>query len=414
MKPEPEAAFQSRPRPEAAASHSLYRRPAMGTFTPSTTTASTVTTTTATTESSSSTDTTTASQLLEITVISAHNLALGAKSLRTYAVVWVHPDRKLTTRIDDQGHTTPTWNEKFVFSVDNDELNSETSAVMVEIYTSSWFRDNLVGTVRVLLTDLLPPYARAQANSGTRFVALQVRRASGSPQGILNMGVSLVNSTMTDLSASADLKMRKEDLEDEEKRRLEAKIQLWRSRSEKSEPNYDDYPPKGGSMCNGTGTGSTVNGSELSSSDVGPSASIVAAAIAKGLYPENGMATGKASVRVPVPAPLPAPKAAEDAGDGGSSILEDLTVEEAVAKGYKSKAVRWRAELPPVQRQGLEKAGSGRHSRRHSDNGLFSCFAYGIEFHIVCGSSSKNNGGNSGRSSKKIPDRSIKRSPSAH
>ncbi|KAI8535094.1 hypothetical protein RHMOL_Rhmol10G0148300 [Rhododendron molle] len=64
------------------------------------------------------------------------------------------------------------------------------------------------------------------------------------------------------------------------------------------------------------------------------------------------------------------------AEERGSSILEEyLTVEEARAKGYKSRATD----------RSLRKSDSLRHSRRHSDGGprLLFCFAYGFEFTIV-------------------------------
>ncbi|KAK7268695.1 hypothetical protein RIF29_21401 [Crotalaria pallida] len=139
-------------------------------------------------------------QLLELNVISAQDLAPVGRSMRTYAVAWVHPDRKLSTRVDTQGHTNPTWNDKFVFRVDDEFLYADTSAIMIEIYALHWFKDIHVGTVRVLVANLIPPPARPFHNNhapmGMRFVALQVRRASGRPQGILNIGVALLDSSM--------------------------------------------------------------------------------------------------------------------------------------------------------------------------------------------------------------------------
>ncbi|KAK7343988.1 hypothetical protein VNO77_13161 [Canavalia gladiata] len=139
-------------------------------------------------------------QLLELNVISAQDLAPVGRNMRTYAVAWVHPDRKLSTRVDTQGHTNPTWNDKFVFRVDDDFLFADTSAIMIEIYALHWFRDIHVGTVRVLVGNLLPPPSRPFHNNraplGMRFVALQVRRPSGRPQGILNVGVAVLDSSM--------------------------------------------------------------------------------------------------------------------------------------------------------------------------------------------------------------------------
>ncbi|KAL2458661.1 Calcium-dependent lipid-binding (CaLB domain) family protein [Abeliophyllum distichum] len=119
--------------------------------------------------------------LLEISVISAQNLAPVSKSMRTYAVTWVHPSRKLTTRTAQKGQTNPTWNDKFAFRVDDEFLLSDNAAVNVEIYTVSWFCDVLVGIVRVPICELITPSVLTQKNSSknTRFVALQVRRPSG-------------------------------------------------------------------------------------------------------------------------------------------------------------------------------------------------------------------------------------------
>lgn len=55
--------------------------------------------------------------ILEISLISAQDLAPISKSLRTYAVTWINPNKKKTTRIDNEDHNNPTWNDKFSFKV---------------------------------------------------------------------------------------------------------------------------------------------------------------------------------------------------------------------------------------------------------------------------------------------------------
>ncbi|XP_031260363.1 uncharacterized protein LOC116118519 [Pistacia vera] len=140
-------------------------------------------------------------QLLELNIISAQDLSPVSRSMRAYAVAWVHPDRKLSTRVDAHGRNNPTWNDKFVFRVDEAFLRNDTSAVMIEIFALHWFRDIHVGTVRVLVGNLIRPPQRSHRHSnhmqlGMRFVALQVRRPSGRPQGILNIGVALLDSSM--------------------------------------------------------------------------------------------------------------------------------------------------------------------------------------------------------------------------
>ncbi|KAJ8540254.1 hypothetical protein K7X08_030173 [Anisodus acutangulus] len=303
----------------------------------------------------------------------------------------------------------------------NDEfLYAEDSAVHVEIYTVSWFRDVLVGTIHVLLNNLINPFVKFQNSTGKRFVALQIRRPSGNPQGILNMGVVIIESSMKsmpllgneimdpsslDYRDILDKKMNEnyQEVDDEKQREINDKVHLWRSLSlGYSEVNNEDFPNKGGSICNGSMVnGSMVNGSELCS-DVGPSASIVAAEIAAKRYQPSLQ-----PARLPEPPLQEVQKQPEKMEDGESSIIsEDLTAEEAYAKGLTSSSrERWRKETAVAQSQAVTVG----HSRQTSDGGgLFSCFgnAYGIEFRIVCRANNNNN--NNLGSSSRIPNTSNK------
>ncbi|KAL6194720.1 hypothetical protein ACLB2K_035796 [Fragaria x ananassa] len=120
-------------------------------------------------------------QLLELNVISAQDLAPVSRTMRTYAIAWVHPDRKLSTRVDTHGHNNPTWNDKFVFRVDEDFLHEDTSAVMIEIYALHWFKDVHVGTIRVLVGNLIQTPVKPHHHHpqlGMRFVALQLNSSA--------------------------------------------------------------------------------------------------------------------------------------------------------------------------------------------------------------------------------------------
>ncbi|XP_004253020.1 uncharacterized protein [Solanum lycopersicum] len=149
-------------------------------------------------------------QLLEVNIISAQDLEPISKKMKTYASAWVHPTRKLTTGVDNDGGNNPTWNDKFVFRVDDEFLQQDTSAVQIDIFSVHWFRDSLVGSVRVLVGNLIPPPTRLQHQQhhiGMRFVALQIRRPSGRPQGILNIGVTLLGGTMRSMQLYRQLSM---------------------------------------------------------------------------------------------------------------------------------------------------------------------------------------------------------------
>ncbi|CAL9003669.1 unnamed protein product [Prunus brigantina] len=381
-------------------------------------------------------------QLLEINLISAQDLYAASKSMRTFAVAWVNPKRKLTTRVDQNGHTNPTWNEKFVFRVDDEFLKDDTSKIMIEIYASAWLRDVLIGTAAVVVNNL-------QNKSKMRFMAIQLRRPSGRPQGILNIGLGLLDNTMrsmplySELSSSAvgywDLmegkganqKNHDPNYKDQDKFIIFQRSQSDRTGSDygfsKSRPassvcdglskskasssicnaatgGFSKTTKPQGSFCNS----SIVNGSELSSaqkggkggsicSDVGPSPSVVAAAIAKGIYP---LGHGGGNV---------VRHAAQ--GDARNSLLDEWTDQDSV-EGLKTKIERWRTELPPVYdcknknnnnnnnntSQHPKLLQSSHHltnrppkSRRSRSSGrsLFSCFALGCELSISCGGGGK-------------------------
>ncbi|MCE3051233.1 hypothetical protein HAX54_049162 [Datura stramonium] len=149
-------------------------------------------------------------QLLEVNIISAQDLEPVSRKMKTYASAWVHPTRKLTTGVDVDGDNNPTWNDKFVFRVDEEFLRQDTSAVQIDIFSVNWLRDSLVGSVRVLVGNLIPPPTRLQHQQhhiGMRFVALQIRRPSGRPQGILNIGVTLLGGTMRNMQLYRQLSM---------------------------------------------------------------------------------------------------------------------------------------------------------------------------------------------------------------
>ncbi|KAF7807169.1 putative C2 domain-containing protein [Senna tora] len=130
----------------------------------------------------------------ELDVISAQDLAPISSPLRTYAVAWIRPNRKLSTRIDTHGGINPTWNDKFVFRVKDEFLYADTSAITIEIYALHWFKDVHVGSVRVLVSNLVAP--NSHPTGAMKFGALQVRRRSGRPQGILNIGMTVLDSSM--------------------------------------------------------------------------------------------------------------------------------------------------------------------------------------------------------------------------
>ncbi|KEH24577.1 putative C2 domain-containing protein [Medicago truncatula] len=355
-------------------------------------------------------------QLLEINIISAQDLSGVAKSVKAYAVAWLHPERKLATQIDQVGHTNPTWNEKFVFRVDNEFLNSESSVIMIEIYNSAWLRDILIGTVVVLVNNLLPTVTLSgNRKPKLRFVGLQIRRPSGRPQGILNIGVTLLDSTMRSMPLYSELSTSAVgywDMMDSNSNKRKVNnnyndnnsivtddskmmLTLQRCQSEKNDSTINDYTYHGAGKNNYNGYEESEasmplprkRGNEESlCSDVGPSPSVVAAAIAKGLYLM----------------PPPSRKVKSSAVGGWS--------ESNYTEGMDTKIERWRNELTPAYDEEFEeldeeikkrmvvakktpKRSGKTPGRPMSKKGkLCSCFGtmFGCEFSITCGGGGNN------------------------
>ncbi|KAL2954605.1 hypothetical protein AAZX31_19G232700 [Glycine max] len=311
-------------------------------------------------------------QLLEINVVSAQELAQVSKSVRAYA--------------------------KFVFRVDDNFLNSDNSVIMVEIYSHAWLRQVLIGTVAVLVTNLLPPNRKPKL----RFVALQIRRPSGRPQGILNIGINLLDSTMrsmplySELSSSAVgywdniIKNKNAKTEDDDDDNTQhhhlpldsSLLTLQRCQSEKNDSTVNDYAYHGNAKHYGYDGQDSDEGVRKG----GPS--VVAAAIAKGL----------------LPMPPPAPCTSEISGMDGWS-------ENSGTEGMKTKIERWRNELTPayedydderkkVMRKTSKRVGQTSR-RRGRGGGPCSCFGsvFGIEISITCGGGNrrKGQGGGKGR-----------------
>ncbi|XP_015888837.2 uncharacterized protein LOC107423736 [Ziziphus jujuba] len=129
--------------------------------------------------------------VLEINLISAQGIKLPSGHLwrmQTYALAWIDPSIKLRTEVDRVGGENPTWNDRFLFQVSPEFLSCETSAVSVEIYGVSCVRDNLIGTVRFLLSNFLNIHAKIPS-----FTALQIRRPSGRFHGVLNVGAMVMD-----------------------------------------------------------------------------------------------------------------------------------------------------------------------------------------------------------------------------
>ncbi|KAK1356245.1 C2 domain-containing protein [Heracleum sosnowskyi] len=129
-------------------------------------------------------------KLLEVNVISAHDLPPMSKMLRTYVVARVNADQILKTSVDHKGHTNPSWNHKMVFRVDENFVRRHSSAITFEIYNVAWLRDLPIGTSRLPIQNIF------NCNSTTKPLALPICRPSGLLKGTVSVTVNIVDKAV--------------------------------------------------------------------------------------------------------------------------------------------------------------------------------------------------------------------------
>ncbi|KAL3838367.1 hypothetical protein ACJIZ3_022958 [Penstemon smallii] len=319
-------------------------------------------------------------KLLEINIISAQDLPPVSKMLRTFAVAYVTPDHKLTTKVDHQGHTNPRWNYKIAFHVDEKFLKQESSAITIEIFNVAWLRDLPIGTTRLLINNLSPPLLK---NQSFRKVALKIRRPSGHLRGTLNVGIQLIDNTVPDIESNISTIRNEEQINEEDynqdqnqeendysikEETTDSRKQIEPLDEDSNSPTLRSKKPDRPEPEPETRTVLTSNGSHFST--MRPLPSEVAEDMKKGLY-------------------------STEWNEYGSSIFENWTEQGDTSKDerhglLRTNSLKWRAEDQIPLRS--DKKSGPKHKRSRSEGGnnkgLMSCFgnAYGFEFSFICGS----------------------------
>ncbi|XP_027154035.1 uncharacterized protein LOC113753953 [Coffea eugenioides] len=106
--------------------------------------------------------------------------------LKPYAVVWVDPKAKCSTRVDDEGDTSPYWEETLVIPFDSP---IEDSTLHIDVVHAKAAEDTkpLIGSARLRLIDVVD-----EAGLGRRVERkLELKRPSGRPHGKLQVQVSV-------------------------------------------------------------------------------------------------------------------------------------------------------------------------------------------------------------------------------
>ncbi|KAJ1432323.1 C2 domain [Sesbania bispinosa] len=302
-------------------------------------------------------------QLLELNVISAQDLAPVGRSMRTYAVAWIDPDRKLSTRVDSEGGTNPTWNDKFVFRIDEDFLYDDTSTITIDIYALHWFRDIHVGTAHVLAEDIIPPQSsrpfhtqpelrRTKSDTSSMIgseVMAHEKRAKAKKGKASSVVTPSEVSTRSQKKTSSMLSG--SEVKATPRKEHSVRAGAYNRGGVRATPLHA-YAMRNAAMEYGTPYRSNLgHHTGMTDSELGPSASEVAAVVARKPVVEEG----------------------ENSTVGGWSLDDSV-------EGLQPKIERWKAELPTVYDGGEmsslpapPSSKKGKHSRRHTEGGGMAC-----------------------------------------
>nr|AWW16494.1 WW domain-containing protein [Ipomoea pes-caprae] len=126
---------------------------------------------------------------VEVKIISAKdlkNVNWRYGPVKPYAVVWVDPKAKCSTRVDEEGDTNPYWDETLVIPLDS---YIEDSTLYIDVVHAHAAEDvkPLIGSAKIRLRDVVN-----DAGIGSQVDRkLELKRPSGRPHGKLEVKVSV-------------------------------------------------------------------------------------------------------------------------------------------------------------------------------------------------------------------------------
>ncbi|CAO2838787.1 unnamed protein product [Amaranthus hypochondriacus] len=105
---------------------------------------------------------------------------------KPYAVIWVDPDRKVSSRVDEEGDTCPQWNQTLVIPLDRPIEDATLHIDIVHAYAAEDTKP-LIGSAKIPLREIVD-----DVGIGSRVSrSLKLKRPSGRPHGKLEIEVAV-------------------------------------------------------------------------------------------------------------------------------------------------------------------------------------------------------------------------------
>ncbi|XP_071723996.1 uncharacterized protein [Rutidosis leptorrhynchoides] len=129
-------------------------------------------------------------QEVELTITSAKdlkNVNWRHGPIRPYVVVWVDPNNKCSSRVDDEGDTCPFWDQRLVIPLPS-RVNDDT-ILHIDVVHAGREEDTkpLIGSARLKLIEVLEEAGVGQPISRS----LKLKRPSGRPHGKIDVEVMI-------------------------------------------------------------------------------------------------------------------------------------------------------------------------------------------------------------------------------
>ncbi|XP_074291519.1 uncharacterized protein LOC141618316 [Silene latifolia] len=126
---------------------------------------------------------------VEVTITSAKdlkNVNWRHGPNKPYAVAWVDSERKVSTRVDEEGDTCPRWDQTLTIPLDRPIHDATLYIDVVHAYAESDTKP-LIGSAKLPLREVVD-----EAGFGSRFSrSLKLKRPSGRPHGKLEVEVTV-------------------------------------------------------------------------------------------------------------------------------------------------------------------------------------------------------------------------------
>ncbi|KAL9237319.1 hypothetical protein vseg_011883 [Gypsophila vaccaria] len=126
---------------------------------------------------------------VEVTITSAKdlkNINWRHGPITPYVVVWVDPDRKVSTRVDEEGDTNPRWDQTLIIPLD---CPIQDATLHIDVVHANAEEDTkpLIGSAKVPLREVVDEAGFGSCMPRT----LKLKRPSGRPHGKIEVEVTV-------------------------------------------------------------------------------------------------------------------------------------------------------------------------------------------------------------------------------